>query len=479
MSPRILLAAVIASSMVHAQDPKLDTFIGAFNDIQRRYVDESKVGTDRLVGEALKGVVNTLDPESLIVGRDDKPAGPADPGLTVGIRDGMVLVLDVAEGSPAEGSGVQPGDRIIRIDGEGAAGKKRAEVERSIRGAAGSRVTLMWADPRNEVREVVLARSPSGRQAWRSLKLDGVLVVQVFRFDAASAAEIRGTLQGIKPGEVAGVLFDVRRSSAGDYDAALELADACFGGNELLAIGQAVNHRYAKTYQAKRKSDWVKLPLVVVAGPYTQGAAELFAAALQDHKRAVVVGNHTFGYASRQHDFELSDGKFLRLTVERFLTPLSLSITGAGLEPDLVVNEAPPGEVALSLARHHIAEKLVERLFNDPPYEYDAEAVQRGELKLGAAALKGKSVIEQRMEFEQAFQIALEALLRDLDLEYDKDDLEEQRNGLISRVRVLLAKARMKPADALFVSLREDRAAVLAADSLRALVRLRAGMEAK
>jgi hypothetical protein len=115
----------------------------------------------------------------------------------------------------------------------------------------------------------------------------------------------------------------------------------------------------------------------------------------------------------------------------------------------------------------------VDRFLKELPAEYDSVAIYRGELELTAAAMKGKSVIEKRIEFEQTFQIALEALLRDMELDLDKDDLEEQRNPLISRVRIILSKRQMKPADACVAALREDRAIRLAADSLRALDRLR------
>jgi carboxyl-terminal processing protease len=475
-----ILAAFFALSLpagAELFDSKLEPFLDALDDMQTRYVDETKVTTPKLTENAMKGIVDALDPESLLID-PAKPMGTANPGISIAVKDGAVYAFDVAEGSAAEAAGLRAGDRILRVDGKGVSGKKRLDVEAVLRGAPGSRAMLIWADSRSGYRELSLTRSPIGKPAWRSVRLDSVEVVQVFRLDAGSAKEISAWLMKLDPAAVSGALLDMRLCHMGDPDAGIALADSCLAGKELIATGAGVNPKYSREYVAKKKDKWVRIPLVVVMGPWTAGAAEIFAGALQAHHRCILAGEKSFGYAARQQDFPVNDGRTLRITVERFSTPLSRSITGRGLEPDLAVEPAIPGKTALYLEDHRVAEKFAERILKDTPAEYDTEALKRGEIRLSAAELKDRSVAEQRNEFETTFQISLEAMLRDLELEVDREDLEENRAMLISRVRVLLARRLMKPMDALLVALREDPAIKMGADSIGALERL-SGREKK
>ena len=458
-------------------DSKLEPFLEALDDMQVRYWDETKVTTPKLTENAIKGIVDSLDSESLLMDKD-QPVGSAGLGISIAVKDGAVYVYDIVEGCAAESAGLRPGDRILRVDGKGVSGKKRLEVEAQLRGAPGSRAMLLWADSRASYREVAFTRSPLAKASWRSTRLDSVEVVQVFRLDAASAKEISAWLMKLDEAVVSGAVLDLRLCHMGEPDAGIALAEACLGGKDVVAIGTGLNQKYSRQYTAKKKDSSVRIPLVAVTGPWTAGSAEIFAGALQANHRCILVGEKTFGYAARQQDFPLDGGKSLRLTVERFSTPLSKSITGRGLDPDLAVSAPVPGKTALYFSDHQVAEKYAERILKEPPAEYDFDALKKGEMKLTSAELKDRSVAEQRQEFETTFQISLEAMLRDLELEYDREDLEESRAALISRVRVLLARRLMKPGDALQVMLREDPAVMMAADSIGALERL-SGREKK
>lgn len=475
----VLAAIGLAIGPVRAEfyDSNLDPFLDALEDMQARYVDETKVTTPKLTENAMKGIVDALDSESLLFD-PAKPLGPAGLGISIAVRDGSVYVYDLVEGCAAEAMGLRPGDRILRVDGKGVTGKKRLEVEDMIRGAPGSRAMLLWADSRANYREVSFTRSPLARPAWRSVRMDSVEVIQVFRLDSASAKEISAYIGKPGPGAVSGALLDLRLCHLGDPDAGLELAGTFLGDKELMAVGTGINPKYSRQYNANKKDKWVRTPLVVVTGPWTAGAAEIFAGAMQAHHRAILVGEKTFGFAARQQDFPLNDGRRLRISVERFSTPLSRSICGVGLEPDLASVRPVPGKTAIYLDDHHVAEKYVERILREPPAEFDAKALKQGELRLAAAELKDRSVAEQRSEFETTFQISLEAMLRDLEMDVEREDLEENRAMLISRVRVVLARRIMKPVDFLLVTLREDPTARMAADSIDALGRL-SGKEKK
>ena len=471
-----LFSLLVAGSTAFGQvdTASLKPFLKAMEMIQTRYVDESKISSEQLLAKAEEGVVDALDPESLVLSGEDPP-GEAEIGITVGVKDSTVWVLDVAEGSPADQAGLRAGDRLLRINGEPVHAQKRPEIEHALRGKAGSSLWLLWVDAQEDYREVALVRKALTRPAWRHLELDDVGIIQVFRLNAASGKEIQAVLRASEVEGARGAILDLRRSSGGDVDAALSLADACFAGGELLAIGQTANPENTRQYVAAKKSKPLLMPLVILAGGSTQGAAELLAAALKEHRRAVVVGKPTFGFVARQKEFPLGrDGKQrVRLTVERFLSPSTVSLTGTGVGADLSVPSRLNREVSRLLARHRVAERLTARMLESPPAAFSMEAIQRGELKLNSMVAKGKSVAEQRGEFEQAFAIAVQGLLRELEVDVKLGELAAERLALISKVRVLLARSQMKPKEALLVALREDPEIALGVDVLKAMRTLR------
>jgi carboxyl-terminal processing protease len=457
-----------ASPVLAVSDSELDPFINAMSEIQRRYVDETKAETALLLRSASDGVVNALDAESLVLD-PAPPAGEAGPGFSVGVRDGVVWVLDVVEGGPAGAAGLREGHRLLQIDGKDAGGKKRAEIERALKGPAGSKVWLLWNDEEDSYREAQVERKLLARPAWRRVPLDGVELIQVFRLDGTAAGEIASAL-GSSP-FAGGCVLDLRKCAGGDPDAAIALADALLPGGLTIATGRGAGGKGEHRYETTRKSKPVSVPIVILLGFGTRGAGEILAGALADHRRALAVGKRTFGYASRQKDFPLpsGEGRRLRLTVERFFTPGGVCLTGTGVGAELEAGEPLPRRIERELERYRVAERLADRLLASPPAAFDAEALKTGVLALAAVEAKGKSVAERRGEFERAFQIAVEALMRELDADIPRDALDQARLALISRVRVEIAGRRRTPDEALAVALREDSEAAMGADLIRAL----------
>ncbi len=180
------LLAALAGGPAHgaatgADDAKLEPFLNALEQLQQKYVDESKVDSARLMTKAEEGVVDALDPESLVLAGAAAPAaGLTDPGLVIGVKDGVANILDVLEGSPAAAAGLRAGDRLMRVNGEPAYGKKRLEVERALAGQPGSRVVLLWEDQDGELEEATVDR-PAALRARRSSA-----ILRATNFDAAA-----------------------------------------------------------------------------------------------------------------------------------------------------------------------------------------------------------------------------------------------------------------------------------------------------
>lgn len=470
----LLLLAAPASAGAQFEESPLEVFLRAMVEIQTRYVDEGKIDTGKLLADAEDGVMAALDSESLVLPADGPP-GPADIGVVAGIKESGVHVLDVLEESPAEQSGLRAGDRLLRIDGESVHEMKGPELARRLRGAAGSDVRLLWMDRQGFYSELTLRRAPLAWPSWRHFELDGVDVVQVFDFDAAAGDGVKRELRKAAERGGRGAVVDMRRATRGDLDVALNVAGACFPGGELLAVGRGADAEKVKQYVALQKDDPITTPLVILVGPSTRGAAELFACALKEHRRAAVVGGSTFGFVARQAVFPLggSEERKVQLTVEQFSSPSQVSLTGTGVGAEIVVKEPPDREVSRLLDRRRVVQRMTDLIVDHPPAAFDAGAIGRGELKLAAAVAEGKSVAEQRGEFEQSFEIALEALLREMELEILPEELAVERLALISRVRVELARRKMAPADAMLVALREDRAVSMGMDVLGAMRKLR------
>ncbi|MEK7476448.1 MAG: S41 family peptidase [Candidatus Coatesbacteria bacterium] len=471
LSACLLTGLLAASSAPALTDEELEPFLNAMAEIQRKYVDETKVDTATLLRKASEGVVNALDAESLVLD-PAPPPGPAGPGFAIGVRGGLAHVIDVIEGGAAEAAGLKVGDHLLQVDGKDTGGEKRLEIERFLAGSAGSKVWLLWEDEDGTYREAQVERTATARPAWRRVVMPGAEFIQVFRLDEAAADQIRSDLASAPA--AGGAVLDLRRCAGGDPDAAIALADALLPGGLEIVTGRGVNAKSEHRYEATRKSKPVGVPLVLLVGPGTRGAPEILAAALIHHRRALAVGKGTFGYAARQKDFALpsAGGRKLRLTVERFTAPSGICLTGTGVGAELSAGEALPRRIERELERTSLVGRLAERLFAAPPAAFDAAALQAGNLALSAQESKGKSVAERRGEFERAFQTAAEALVREAGLGVSRDTLEQARLTLISRVRVELAKRHKSPEDALVVRLREDPEAAMGLDLLRAVRRM-------
>jgi carboxyl-terminal processing protease len=466
----VLVACLaLAGPAPAADDGRLELITNTMREIRGRYVDEAKADPRKLIESAMNGVIDGLDAESLVM--PEGKAGEAETGITVAVKGGVPWVADVADSSPAAAAGIRQGDRILRVNGENSVGKKRLEVERMLRGPANSSASILWGDKRGGYHEMVVSRAAASRPAWRKVPLGDAPLIQLFRIDDASIQAVILALKESAKSQAGGAVLDLRRASGGDVDAALALADACLPGGEVMALGRQAGSTRDRQYPSKRKNKPVDAALTVLTGPFTHGAAELLASALKEARRAVVVGRDTFGSAGRQEDFALPGRKDarVRLTVERFLTPAGVSLTGSGVGADMKVDEPEPTEAGRIMERHSVAEKVVERLASAPPPVFDLEALKRGDLDLSRTATKGRSAAEQRIEFESAFQIMLEEVLNGLDLDLAREEVDQERPGLISRVRVLLAARLKSPADALSTGMREDPEVVMALDVLRAV----------
>lgn len=307
---------------------------------------------DRLIRGAIRGMVETLDPHSAFLDPDEYRILAADTegrfggiGVEIDVRDGWLVVHGVIEGGPAARAGIRPGDRFLTIDGWAARDMPISQAVRRMRGEPGTQVQVrIRRDDVPDAIELTLTREVIRVDAVEARVLpDRVVYLRIRAFQGTTTQEVRAALDRAveetrEAGGVAGVLLDLRGNPGGLLDEAVRVAD------EFLEDGVIVSTRgrhgelleEARARPGGTRPPW---PMVVLVDHFSASAAEIVAGALQDHRRATIVGTRTWGKGSVQNLIELPDGSALKLTVARYYTPNGTSIQAHGIDPDIEVEQ--------------------------------------------------------------------------------------------------------------------------------------------
>jgi carboxyl-terminal processing protease len=314
-------------------------------EVENDYVDP--VDRAKLVDGAIKGMVSELDPHSSYMPPDEFQAFESDTqgefggiGIEVETRNEELIVLAPIEGAPAERAGIRSGDIIVSVDGRDPGAEPLDKLVKHLRGAPGTHVKV--GARRAGVPQVLtfdltreLVRVPS---VASKLLTDRVAYVRVRQFQERTHDELLAAAAKLRQrsgGTLAGIIFDLRNDPGGLVDQAADVAD------EFLDHGVIYTTRHrgliVDAVTARAGGAFDQVPCVVLVNQYTASASELVAGALQDHKRASVVGEPTFGKGSVQAIVALPGGAGMRLTVSRYYTPSGHAIQADGVHPDVTV----------------------------------------------------------------------------------------------------------------------------------------------
>jgi carboxyl-terminal processing protease len=331
---------------------RLALFTEVLSDIQKEYVVE--VDSTKLMHDATVGMLTHLNGNNEVIDRAHATgdrAGSADVGLVVTRRGDDLTVVTSTEGSSARHAGLASGDQIEKIDGVDTRMMENAEAVDRLRGRAGTTVavTIMrrgWAEPR----DITLTRERVNGPALSSRDLgNGLVLVRVHRMTAGLGDALRRELSGSTH---AALVLDLRDVSGGDISDAVNLAQPLLdpGTEVAYATGRQAGAR--DEFRTSTSGTRLELPTAVLVNTGTSGAAEIVAGALRDWRRAVLVGEHTFGVADVTKNIPLSDGSLVRLTVGRYYTPKGEAIDRAGVAPDFTVaSETGPSAKDAQLER--------------------------------------------------------------------------------------------------------------------------------
>ncbi len=311
----------------------LDLFVEVLQTVQANYVDP--VDTGKLVTGAMRGVAHGLDPWSRYLDAEEFRAtrgviqGAFDGiGASVDQRSGWPVLIAPIEGSPAWDAGLEPGDVITKVDGRSTFGLTPDEMGARLRGAAGTTVNVTVARDESEREIVMQRRRVTVRNVpYAFLAEPGVGYVRLAHFSARAGAEVAAACDSLRAQGAHALLLDLRGNPGGTFDEAIAVASQFLPQGVRVASTEGRAAGSDQRYDASRARPDLTWPLVVLVDGGSASASEIVAGALQDHDRAVLVGDTTFGKGVSQQIYPLRTGMgALQLTVSRYRTPSGRSI---------------------------------------------------------------------------------------------------------------------------------------------------------
>ena len=322
---------------------QLRLFTEVLSIVQNQYVDD--VPPKDLIYSAIKGTLRGLDPHSSFLDPDSLKEMQVETsgsfgglGIEITLRDDILTVVSPIDGTPAFRAGLQPGDRIVKIDGLTTKDLQLSDAVKRMRGKPGSKVTITvvregWTEPKDfEIqREIIHVQSVRPYDLGQ-----GIGYIKLRQFQEQTAHDLQGALDKLTESGMKMLVLDLRNNPGGLLTAAVEVSEKFLPDGKLVVYteGRVRNQNMRFSAHAKRP---VTIPMVVLVNNGSASASEIVAGALQDWQRAKIVGTQSFGKGSVQTIIPLSDGAGLRLTTAKYFTPKGRSIQGKGITPDIVV----------------------------------------------------------------------------------------------------------------------------------------------
>ena len=387
----------------------LEVFTEVLRQIEKNYVEPQD--DQKLVQGAIKGMVQSLDPHSSFLSKEEHQdlltetkGSFSGIGVEITVKDNVLTVVSPIEGSPAYRAGIQTGDKIIKIDGKLAADMTLPEAVKSIRGEKGTKVTLtVMREGVEKPLEFTVIRDVIPIKSVRSTLLTPkIAYVRISNFQSKTTSDLSAELDKRENGrKLEGLILDLRNNPGGLLSQAIDVSDLFLESGVIVSTKGRESSQDMRATAQKKRTDR-NYPIIVLVNGGSASAAEIVAGALQDNKRALILGTKTFGKGSVQTIIPLSDGSGLRLTTAMYYTPSGRSIQASGIEPDVEVKFLPPAEEdAKEKARMLRERDLKGHLPGEGGEETDAD--KRTEEKENDKM--AKQLVEKDNQIRQALQL--------------------------------------------------------------------------
>lgn len=322
---------------------------GVWRLMQRHYIAPEELQTTPLMFGAVEGMVRAVgDPYTVFM----TPSQNSDfrkalegklqgIGAELSFKDGLIVVVNPLKGSPAAAAGLLPEDIIIEVDGTDIAGENLNQVVQRIRGTKGTTVTLKIVREGNtDPITLAIVRDdiniPSIESEVKKTATGSVGYVALNQFGDTSIDEFRAALTSFEKEPIKGIIMDLRFNGGGYLDGAVELTSIFLKKGEVVSV----EHREGEPqrHYVSGRPTHPDIPLVILINQGSASASEIVAGALQDHKRATIIGMKSFGKGTVQEVIDLPGGSSLRVTTARWLTPNGRNLGKEGVHPDIVVD---------------------------------------------------------------------------------------------------------------------------------------------
>ncbi len=412
----LLLATVCLAVPVGAEESarqedyqSLEIFTDVLALIRSSYVEETD--TQELIYGAIRGMLATLDPHSSFLSPDMYEEMQAEThgefgglGIEITIKDHALIVVSPLEDTPADAAGIKAGDRIVEIDGQATRDMEIMEAVRLMRGPQGEPVTLsIQRAGEAELLSFTIVRDNIQLQSVKSRMYDRAYgYVRIAQFQERTGREMQDHLDRLRAdGAFKGLILDLRNNPGGLLDQAVAIADL-FLSEGLIVYTEGRDDEAQLKFSATPDDTEESYPMVVLINSGSASASEIVAGALQDHGRAVIMGEQSFGKGSVQTIIPLGDTSGLRLTTARYYTPAGRSIQARGISPDIIVPQMVRTGNAKGPAE--LREQDLENHFEAAPEGRD-DAVKNGakeieatddyQLQRALELLKGLEILKQ------------------------------------------------------------------------------------
>lgn len=301
----------------------------AFNIVSRRYVDDVEI--DKIVEHAITGMLEELDPHSTYISaseidelQDEYRGSFGGIGIWFEVPDDTARVVSTITDGPSEKAGLMAGDRIIQINDSSAVGLTDRQLQKRLKGPVGTKVNVTVRRPgiREPIDfEITRARIPLYTIDGAYMMDDRTGYIRVSRFAMTTYDEFLDALEELQAQGMERLMLDLRFNPGGVMDAAIEMVDEMLRGGKTIVYTKSRHSSLETMYESTADGIFEDKPVIVLVNPYSASASEIVAGALQDHDRALIVGQRTFGKGLVQQQFALDDGSVLQLTVSRYYTP--------------------------------------------------------------------------------------------------------------------------------------------------------------
>jgi carboxyl-terminal processing protease len=343
--------ALASSEDIEGTYKNLEVFSNILSIVQQNYVDD--IDSRETIEGAIKGMLTSLDPHSSYLKPDDFKELQVETkgsfsgiGIEITIKDDMLTVVSPIEDTPAFKAGIEAGDRIIKIEGQATKDMSLLEAVKELRGEKGSEVTIsIHREGMLDLQDYTIVRDVIPIYSVRSRVLEpGYGYIRITNFQRNTAQDLQISLGDfIKEGPLKGMVLDLRNNPGGLLDSSVKIVDIFLDEGIIVSTkGRLLDQNME--FSAHSSAFKYDFPIVILINGGTASASEIVAGALQDHKRALILGTQSFGKGSVQTIIPMADGAGLRLTTARYYTPSGTSIQAKGITPDVLVPKVTADE---------------------------------------------------------------------------------------------------------------------------------------